>query len=176
MNNCLKFENKKRHQLTTVTHYGGMITAYDSERNSYIVDHDYHAQCATSLLLKPAVGDQVVLIEMQEKYYICQILTQTSQAEELLIESDKPVQWVAPKLKFSALQEVELISLNRLSFVSKHCMISIAGSLIQQTENLIQQVAHYSLAASGLLRLTGKQQIITAEEDVRIDGKRINMG
>jgi hypothetical protein len=32
------------------------------------------------------------------------------------------------------------------------------------------------LNAKGLLRLSGRQQVITAEEDVRIDGKRINMG
>ena len=33
-----------------------------------------------------------------------------------------------------------------------------------------------NLTARGLLRLNAKQQLITAEEDVRIDGKRINMG
>jgi hypothetical protein len=47
---------------------------------------------------------------------------------------------------------------------------------VSQAKHLIQHAGDFALNAKSLLRIHSKQQIITAQEDIRIDGKRINMG
>lgn len=156
--------------------YGGLITRFDKLSNSWIIDDVYSATCAVSLLIQPCVGDTVCFVEMAEEYYITQLLSRKNEIETLTISSDKKMHWQAPELKFTAFENLELISLDKMALMSKNCVMSVANTMIQQAENLLQKVGQYSLSAKGLLRVHGKHQVITAEKDVRIDAERINMG
>ncbi|MFT4927212.1 MAG: hypothetical protein ACI8WB_003318 [Phenylobacterium sp.] len=180
MNRCLKLAPVARCPVAKPTvmavTYTGEISGYDALSQSWLVDHDFSASCAVSLLVKPSIGDTVCFIEVEQHYYITALLSRQDSEAELLLESSQKVRWVAPELHFSAFDKLELTSLNKMVVMGKDTVVSAANAMIQQAENLIQQVGQYSLTAKGLLRLSGKHQVITAEKDVRIDGERINMG
>ncbi|NQZ13144.1 MAG: DUF3540 domain-containing protein [Algicola sp.] len=175
MNSCLKLAPQVEPTPLTVK-YTGKITEYDQKSQNWIVDGVFKAACALSLLVKPCVGDNVCFIELDNQYYIVQLLSRQNRGGELLLESQQKVHWVAPELRFTAFDRLELVSLNKVAVMGKDYVMTATNTMIHQAEKLIQQVGQFSLTAKGLLRLNGKQQVITAEKDVRIDGKRINMG
>lgn len=157
--------------------YTGSITHFDEDSKHWLLDDQFLGVAASSLILKLGIGDRVCFVEDDGQYYITQVLSQPLQDDNTLVfESEHAMEWRAPQLRFSAWKELEFMSLNRLSLVCKHGVVSSVNSLVMQAEQLIQHVTQFSVTAKGLLRLNGKQQLITAEEDVRIDGKRINMG
>lgn len=156
--------------------YGGLITHFDTFSNSWVIDDIFGATCAVNLLVQPCVGDTVCFVEMDKEYYITQLLSRKDEVNTLTIASDKKMHWQAPELKFTAFENLEFISLNKMAVMSKNYVMSVANTMIQQAENLLQKVGQYSLSAKGLLRVHGKHQVITAEKDVRIDAERINMG
>lgn len=153
----------------------GRVTGYDAQLHHFTVEDDIHAGVADGLLVQPASGDLVACLLSEQGNFILQVLVQAN-AKALSITSAKPIKMSAPSISMAARDELELVSLNRFSLVGKHGVISAAGSLVACAEQLIQQVGQFMLSAKGLMRLSGRQQVITAEEDVRIDGKRINMG
>lgn len=175
MNSCLKLTPVVK-PMPIVSHYAGVVSGFDKSRQCWVIDELYLAVNAVSLLIKPEQGDKVCFIETDNEYYIIQILSRREERAAMLIESKVPLHWVAPSLQFTAFEKLELVSLNRLAVMGKNYILSATQSIVEQTENWIQRVGQGSVSARGILRLSGKQQVITAEEDVRIDGKRINMG
>lgn len=156
--------------------YTGRVSDYNKSGQCWVIDEHLSASCALSLLVQPSVGDKVCFIKEGSDYYIISILTREDKSDILKVYSDKKIHWLAPELRFTALNSLELVSLSKIMVTTKNHVMSVANTIIQQTENLIQQVGQLSITAKGLVKLSGKQQIITAEKDVRIDGKRINMG
>ncbi|WP_281557532.1 DUF3540 domain-containing protein [Thalassomonas sp. RHCl1] len=174
MNAKLSFSANIQPQLSTV--FTGEVTGYDAKRQCWQLDRQFDASCAVSLLVKPEVGDKVCFIEVDGHYYLVQLLVRSREHQELVLESDKKVHWVAPALRFTAFEKLELISLNKLALTGKDYLMSAASSMVLHAEHMIQQLGHLSLTARGLLKQSAKHQVITAEKDVRIDGERINMG
>ncbi|BFM48672.1 DUF3540 domain-containing protein [Marinomonas sp. THO17] len=156
--------------------YDGVITDFDAVTQCWVIDDVFVAKGAVSLLVQPCLGDKVGFVGIAEEYYISHIFSRSSEAEELTIASDKKMHWLAPELKFTGTENIELLSLNKIGMISKDYVVSVSNTLLQQAQSLLQHVGHYSVNAKGLLNIRGKQQIISAEKDVRIDAERINMG
>ncbi|RBO81914.1 DUF3540 domain-containing protein [Marinomonas aquiplantarum] len=156
--------------------YGGVVSEYDAAAQRWVIDDVFTASVAVSLLVQPCLGDKVCFVEIAGDYFITQILSRSSQVNELTIESDKKMHWLAPELKFTGVENIELLALNKIGLISKDCVVSVSNTLLQQAQTMLQHVGECSLTAKGLLNIRGKHQVISAEEDVRIDGKRINMG
>lgn len=175
MNNCLKISPIIEPTALTVN-YGGQLTDFDEVTSCWVVDHHFSARCAVNLLVKPSIGDKVCFVEMDNAYYITQLLSRGDNHDPLVIQSDKKIHWIAPEFTVTAFDNLELISLNKVAITSKNYVVSVANTMVQQANQLLQQVGQFSLTAKGLLRTSAKQQVITAEKDVRIDGERINMG
>jgi cellobiose-specific phosphotransferase system component IIB len=179
MNSCLKLNPTITITPTptpVMASFSGQISGYDASTNCYVLDHQFEASCAVSLLVKPQIGDRVCFVEVDNLYFINQILSREDKSAELTLHSQQNIHMIAPQVKFTAFEKLELVSLNKVAIISKDYVMSAANSMIQQASSLIQQVEQFSLTAKGFLRLNGKHQVITAEKDVRIDGKRINMG
>ncbi|ODS22932.1 hypothetical protein AB835_11570 [Candidatus Endobugula sertula] len=134
------------------------------------------ATIAEGLLVSPDIGDTVLCVEVDTECIITQVLKRSKPAETLVLHSTRPVEWVAPILRFKALQEMELLSAKKLTMSACHLVLGAGQTLIQQARNFLQNASHFSLTTKGLMRLNGKQQVIVAEEDIRMDAKRINMG
>jgi hypothetical protein len=131
---------------------------------------------AEGLLVSPNVGDLVLCVEVDNGMIISQVLKRAEKTSPLVMCSSRPIEWVAPVLRFKALKEMEFLSVNKLTLSAADVVLGATRTLVQQASNMIQQVKNYSLTAKDLLRLNGRQQIIIAEDDIRMDAKRINMG
>jgi len=156
--------------------YCGTNTDTSKFGDLWQIDHDYWARPATSLLLTPDIGDQVTFIEASGQYYISQILHRPDSKQPLNFHADRDINWQATNFHLTAQENVELVSLNKVSMTCKHGVLSMTDTLVAQAEHFVQKAAHLNISAKTLLRLHGKHQLITADEDVRIDGERINMG
>ena len=175
MNNLLKLATAKKPTPIGAT-YAGRITCIEPEQGAWFIDGHFEAGCAADILVKPQSGDLVGFVELEGRYFITQVLEQSEPEQALHLQSDRQLHLTAPQVKVTAFDTLDLLSLGKVAVSGKTLVTSAANAMIQQAENLIQQVGQFTLTAKGLLRLNGKQQVITAEKDVRIDGKRINMG
>ncbi|MBJ7539995.1 DUF3540 domain-containing protein [Marinomonas transparens] len=179
MKSYLSVVNRKANSIRPKAYahlYCGKVTDASESGNLWQLDHDYWALPATGLLLTPDIGDQVTFIEVAGQYYISQILHRPDTEQPLNFDSDRDIHWQAKNIHLTAREDVELVSLNRISMICKHGVLSMTDTLVAQAEHFVQKAAQLNISAKTLLRLHGKHQLITADEDVRIDGERINMG
>lgn len=156
--------------------YFGEITGFDSQQQCWRIDNQFLATKAVSLLVNPEISDQVGFVELNGKYVITQLLTRSEKQQKVTLQSEQSVQWIAPNLSVKALDSVELVASNNVTMMANSLVQNGLNSMIQQSEHLLQQANQFSANATGVMHLNGKQQIITAEDDVRIDGERINIG
>ncbi len=134
------------------------------------------AIAAEGLLVCPEIGDLVLCVEVNDCLFVSQVLRRKQSSASLIVQSSRPIEWVAPVLRFKALQEMELLSANKLTLSACDVVVGACQTLVQQARTFIQNAKNYSLTTKGLMRLNGRQQLIVAEEDLRMDAKRINMG
>ncbi|WP_221793868.1 DUF3540 domain-containing protein [Oceanobacter mangrovi] len=176
MNNCVELPIIRTPRQQSGPFFGVISQAKDTKH--WLIDGEFTATSASSLLVQPVEGDLVGFIEANGCLFITQILSRGELAEEspITIQSSLPLTLQAPAICLRGWDEVELSTAGRFSLTARDGAMTTINTFVQQSEHLIQQVGHLNLTASGLLQLRGRQQLITAEEDVRIDGKRINMG
>lgn len=155
--------------------YIGVISGFDSINQCWNIDHHFLAKVAMSLLVKPEIGDVVAFVVYQNEYIITQILRR-SNAVRTTLQSQDEMCWVAPKVSIQAQDSVEMMALNTVSVSANNLMQSARETSVQQAQTLIQHAAQVSMTADEVMNLTAKQQMLIAEEEVRIDGERINMG
>lgn len=176
MNECKEFSAQMQATVSPLfIGYRGTVTASTDSRE-WMLEGDLQAGVAFGLLLKPMVGDQVLFVEGEGRCLIVQILARQDKTAPMTLSVDRPLEWIAPTLRITAFRELELLSLGRISMVSKHFLINIADSLVQQAGTLVQKLGQAFCTVRGVAQNSAQQHIITATEDVRIDGKRINMG
>lgn len=128
------------------------------------------------MLVQPLVGDTVLCIDSDRGLVVTQVLLRKEKTQTLTIYTNKTFECIAPEIKLKAFNELELSSAKKLSLFARDIISGASRTMLQQAKQILQNVADYSLTASGIVRTDAKQQLMTAEEDVRIDGKRINMG
>ncbi len=162
--------------MPVVLGYEAVVESIDHAKQYYQLDIATRAYAAEGLLVRPEVGDTVLSIKLGGHFYISQVVKRQQPHETLVIESPRPIQWVAPVLRFKAWKDIELASAKKLTLSAQDVIVGASNTLIQQAKTLLQQVTSYSLHTKGLMRLQGRQQLIVAEEDIRMDAKRINMG
>ncbi|WP_026971594.1 DUF3540 domain-containing protein [Aliagarivorans marinus] len=159
-----------------VAYCTGVITALpDDGSANYLIDQHVHAELALSALVEPQLGDRVAYLGDESGCFVLHILKRKS-PQTLQLRSATPIAVHAPELTLSADKQLDLVSLNRFSLTGQHGVVSVSGTLVSCAEHMVKQVNQLMVTAKGLLRLSGRQQVITAEQDVRIDGERINMG
>lgn len=134
------------------------------------------AHLAEGVLIQLNIGDYILYIETDQGLFITQLLKRKEQEAPITLYNDKGMEYVAPKLSFKALEEMELLSVNKLSLTASHILLGAGQTLLQQANHFLQKAKDFSLTTKNLMRLSGRQQVITAEDDMRIDAKRINMG
>lgn len=175
MNTCIRFAPKKL--PTEIEHsYYGRISAVD-ENGLFCIDQHFTASAATSLLVAPQLDDLVCFVEAGQGYYIVQILQRSEKASRQIdINLDQPLAISAPEVSLLGWNRTQLCSADQVSISAQHTWLSAAGSLVQQAQQLIVQSEQLTQNTSGIARSSAQQHIMTASEDVVIDGKRINMG
>lgn len=155
--------------------YIGTISGFDQAQKCWQIDHHFLAQVAESVLVKPEAGDVVSFIAYQDGFIIVQILQRANKGK-MTLQSQDDVCWIAPKVSIQVQDELELMALNTVSITGNNLVQSAQESSVQQAQTMILHGKHLSANAEDVMNLSAKQHMLIAEEEVRIDGERINMG
>lgn len=149
------------------------------------------ASRAFGCLVEPRVGDVVMLGEDDEgRSYILQVLERPtapgqSQSAELSLPGCETLSLSSKELSIQGAKAVavrsggdlELASVGgTLRMVAADIVSSAASSIVQLAQHWIGRAAQMSLDASALLRTHGRHHVMTASQEMRIDGERIHMG
>ena len=177
------------------TRAGTFASAYivACEGDTYRMDNGQQARTAVSCLIKPEAGDLVQLFHGDAQCFVTAILRRqtlehagvTERKIEIAVNGADTLQLSVPKLQCVARDSIALFAGQSCEIASPQGRVlltarnvcAIAGdNLIQQARTALTQVTNYSVKALELLHLKGRQQLISAETEVRLDGQYINMG
>mgnify|MGYP000052881150 CR=1 FL=1 len=139
-----------------------------------------------SCLVKPEVGDSVLISSQSEEKYVVAILVRRSGMQAVV----SPANECGLTIKASC---ITLVSSNDMSFFSKRniCVGAPLGELMIQASSIVQtvsntvvniakeiliRVGYYDLESDTAIMSKASVQIITAEKDIRMDAERINLG
>lgn len=177
------------HALTPVSLLQGCITSMN-EYGRFSIGRHENVTRAASCLLKPEVGDTVLYsLDDSGKVYILHLLLRSHEnamdiaqidlpgVKKLVIRGKNMGLMAEQEMDISSLGDIKLSAcFGTLLINSKNLFKNISDNLIENIQYQISKVNQYALTVKQLLRLHGKQQIITADQDIKIDAERINMG
>lgn len=156
------------------------------EPHAYLLNDGRIARQALSCLIRPEIGDHVLASACQHDTYILHILQRHGlrQAQlsvpgvsDLRIEQEQLSLMASDSIRLRALHDVEVSAASGvLSLNARNLFTTVQESLVQHAGHFIGKAGHYLLEVRQLLRLHSQQALITAEEDVKVDGERISMG
>ncbi len=168
-----------------MTYREGTITSEKGE-GCFIIDDVIEAETAFSCLVKPERGDRIVYLKTDNAVYISEILSRAQESsakiqiegvDELIIKSKKLNLIAGEQLTLKSLKTIDITAfLGVVSLTGKNLVTTVKESIIQNAASHITSVKNYTLNAKNLLRTHGKHHIMTADEEIRMDGERINMG
>lgn len=143
------------------------------------------SQRAISCLVQPRTGDEVLYWQTAEDTFVLSILARQGVASTslslpnnapLCIQSSHLTLSGTEKVHIQSQQEIALSCLSQISINAKNLFTTVVDSVVQLASHQINKADHIALCAKQLLRSHGRQQLISADTDVKIDGERINMG
>ena len=141
---------------------------------------------AASCLLTPEPGDGVLLLQAPSGLYITQVLLRSAPARaqlsvpgaELLAIVQSGVELNCTRqICLRSLGDVELTSANgAVSLNARHILASAAETMVHNAQHLVSHAQHCVMQIAQLLRVHGRQTLITAEQDMKLDAERISLG
>ena len=174
-------------EFNQVNYFQAKITKQLGEE-TWQLENRKIVQRAFSCLIQPQVGDTVVCVSHDDKTSITAILERTeleTNTTKLSLSQDTELELSAKKLSLLAKTEMELtsagdMSLNsafgKLFMLSTDLIQQIQHSFIQTCKQFISRTEYTDMQAKEMLKSHSRNQIMTADKDIRVDAERINMG
>jgi hypothetical protein len=158
----------------------------------YLLDDGRAALAALTCLIEPRVGDRVLVAESADaNRYIVHILARSAEANAahadatLSVPGARKLTIAQPTVDIVATERAALRSLKdadlvaatgTLSVTANDLFRTVAQSVVDAFKHYVGHAEHYLLDVDELLRQHGKQVMVTAEKDVKVDADRISMG
>lgn len=145
------------------------------------------AHTAASCLLSPLGGDTVLVASCEAGLFVTHVLLRGEPASPARLEvagADR-VALAAGRLELEGVQGVSVRSLGDVELTSaggalnlnaRHILSCAAETLVQSAEHLVTRVAHCVMQATALMRLHGRQALVTADDEMKLDAERISLG
>lgn len=171
-------------------HEAAVAVELDGPR--FLLDDGRVAGMALTCLIEPRVGDSVLVVERADaSRSIVHILARSADASAGPAEATLSVAGIE-KLTI-AQTSIDIVAIERAALRSMKDaeVVAAAGTLTVTANDLVRTVAqsvvdvlrhyvghaeHYLLDVDQLLRQHGRQVMVTAEKDVKVDADRISMG
>ncbi|TJZ62492.1 DUF3540 domain-containing protein [Chitiniphilus eburneus] len=143
------------------------------------------AQQAASCLVQPQAGDRALVAGCGDDSFVVHLLARGDDEAVLAVPGATGVSLNQARIALNASEQVSVraladIHLNAatgaLNLNARNLFTSVADTLIEQTRHRITRAEHYLLTARALLRMHGKQTLVTADKDVKVDADRISVG
>lgn len=152
----------------------------------YLLDNGRLALRAPSCLLQPQIGDRVMVLALGDEGHIVHILARSkdspaqlsvSRASSLVMRQDEILLDCRRRLRLRSLGDTEVTAATgTLSLQGRNLFAHALDSLVQQSSHWVARMGHALIEASELLRAHGRQTLVTADQDIKIDAERISMG
>lgn len=143
------------------------------------------ALVAASCLVRPENGDRVLAVALDGGMcFVLSVLTRAATVARLEVAGATAVTLTAPALTLAAteglrmqsLHDVDITAAGNVCVAARNLVQTATASLVQHVKHCVMHAGTYALQVGTLFRMHGKQALITAERDVKIDAERINLG
>lgn len=148
---------------------------------------------AVSCLLTPSPGDTVAVLQSASGLFVTHVLLRPQPAAntpgagraELSVPGAKLMAITQPAFELACTHQIALRCLGDVELTSaggavsvnaRDFLASVSETMVQSARHLVTRVEHGIMQASALLRLHGRQALVTAEEDIKLDAERISLG
>ncbi len=152
----------------------------------YLLDNGRLAQRAPSCLLQPQAGDRVMALALGDDTHIVHVLQRSrdgtaqlsvSRAGSVALRQDEILLDCRRRLRLRSLGDTEITAATgTLSLQGRNLFANAVDCMVQQSGHWIARMGHALIEASELLRAHGRQALVTADQDIKIDAERISMG
>ncbi len=160
-------------------------TVSSRQGEELLIDADIEARRAMSCLVEAEVGDRVLYVRDTTRAYVLAVLEgERPDAAAASLPNGGALTLSASRLALFAARGLDVASRGKLSLRStdtvevnaRDYLVTACQSLVQVARQYFSRARQISLEAQELLRSHGHHQVITATEDVKVDGERISMG
>ncbi|WP_431094984.1 DUF3540 domain-containing protein [Polaromonas aquatica] len=148
---------------------------------------------AVSCLLTPLPGDTVAVLQSASGLFVTHILLRPQPASdtpgagraEISVPGAELMAITQPAFELACTRQIALRCLGDVELTSASGSVSVnardflasaSETMVQSARHLVTRVEHGIMQASALLRLHGRQALVTAEEDIKLDAERISLG
>jgi hypothetical protein len=176
--------------LASRLHEAAVAVALDPER--FLLDDGRVAIAAVTCVIEPRVGDSVLVLERADaSRFILHILARSDDADATPAEATLTVPGAAKltiaqasidvvaaeRAALRSMKDVDVVAATgTLTVTANDLFRTVAQSVVDALQHYVGHAEHYLLDVDGLLRQHGKQVMVTAEKDVKVDADRISMG
>ena len=145
------------------------------------------ARQAVSCLITPEPGDRILTVSCRDgDHYIVHVLNRVEDnaaelsvpgTQQLVIRQSHISMNATEKIALNALHDIDITAATGvLSLNARNLFSTVHDSLVQNVRNYVGRAEQYLLDVRQLLKLNGQQTLITAEQDVKVDGERVSIG
>lgn len=155
----------------------------------YRLDNGLSARRACSCVLMPDKGDRVLVYPVSGTgctAYILHVLEREASSNAAIsIPGCEELDIQQQRLRLTAAQEIALACAGTISLTSvagaiqvkaRQWVSSILGSIVETARERVSRADFTQFSSSVMTQLQSKQAIIMADEDIKIDAERINLG
>lgn len=156
------------------------------EDGSCLLDNGARAHRAVSCLVEPLAGDRVLVSLFAEgASHVLHILEREGVAASLSVPGAHSLALRQSRIGVHAIESLELGSARDASLTAaggtlalnaRNLFMTVSETIVEQAEHYVGKLGQYLLDVRALLRLHGKDALVTAERDVKVDAERISMG
>ena len=164
----------------------GVITSLGGACSTWELADGRIAERSVSCLVDPELGDGVVVFGSKRGHMIVAILTRgnnlsvtigAGKAEALNLKAKNITVQASQRAEITSLGILALSApLGRIQITAADLFQSISCTVVTLARSMVTKVTDYQLRGEGSVVSTAKTHVITAETDLRLDAKRINMG
>jgi hypothetical protein len=179
----------RRNPVATVTQpcWQHARIAVALQDDAFLLDDGTAARQALSCLVTPEPGDSVLLLRCAQGRFVTQVLHRAGDTArvQLRVPGAQVLCLSQPALEVNAASHIALRCLGEMELTSaqgavaisaRHILASATETLVHNARHMVSHAQHCVLQVAALLRIHGKQALLTAEEDMKLDAERISLG
>ena len=154
-------------------------------RIQWITDSGLRVIKAESLLMKPEVGDSVLIASDGSGGAICAVIGRSSNSSAVYELSGEMNYLVANELTIDSRKDLSLLSqgdiqasapVGSIRLAGEKILITALDSIIKTTRSLIQRVDDYLHKSANTTTFSSSHHFILAEDTLKLDSERIDLG
>lgn len=140
---------------------------------------------ALSCLITPMPDDLVLVVPTNAGLFVTHVLQREAADAQLCAPGMDRLTIAQPNLEMHAANHLALRSGGDMDLASpqgsvrvtaRNFVASVTDALVQNAQHLVTHAQHCVVQVAALLRMHGRQALITAQDDMKLDAERISLG